>query len=256
MMCRAVSLGFLVLCLCSCGMGARRNGRQTEHLTLLDTTRNRLIPIAIHYPAGKNDEAPLQPHPVVLISGGYGISHEAYSFLVNDLSDSEYVVVNIQHDLPTDAPIATAGDIQALRTPVWERGAENIRFVRSALRTRYPHFGWGRLVLIGHSNGGDISVWFAKEEPSSVLALITLDHRRVALPRLLSPQVLTIRADDTEADPGVLPSIQEQERFAVKVERIEGARHNDMYDGGSEALKRSILEHIRPFLSGVVTAPQ
>jgi hypothetical protein len=44
--------------------------------------------------------------------------------------------------------------------------------------------------------------------------------------------VLSIRASDTEADPGVLPTAEEQQEFGACIVRIAGSRHNDMYDGG------------------------
>jgi pimeloyl-ACP methyl ester carboxylesterase len=107
------------------------------------------------------------------------------------------------------------------------------------LRAVHPGYGWERVVLVGHSLGGDSSALVARESPQSVVALITLDTRRSALPRTRSPRVLSIRASDTEADPGVLPTADEQQEFGSCIVRIAGSRHNDMYDGGSVARSRT-----------------
>ncbi|MFC0251676.1 alpha/beta fold hydrolase [Massilia consociata] len=114
---------------------------------------------------------------------------------------------------------------------------------------RYPQFDWQRLLLVGHSLGGDSSAQFAADDPQRVSGLISLDSRRVALPRAAGIRVLTIRAGDTTADPGVLPDEDERRRYGTCVVHIEGARHNDMQDGGSEQLKARITSAIDTFLA-------
>jgi hypothetical protein len=114
---------------------------------------------------------------------------------------------------------------------------------------RYPQFDWQHLLLVGHSLGGDSSAQFAADNPSRVSGLISLDSRRVALPRSAGIHVLTIRASDTTADPGVLPDEEERRRYGSCVVRIEGARHNDMQDAGSEELKAGIISAIATFLA-------
>ncbi|MDQ2989758.1 MAG: alpha/beta hydrolase, partial [Pseudomonadota bacterium] len=52
-----------------------------------------------------------------------------------------------------------------------------------------------------------------------------------------------IRASDTEADPGVLPS------DGACIVKIDGARHNDMFDGGSAQLKQTIAQTMERFLA-------
>lgn len=69
------------------------------------------------------------------------------------------------------------------------------------------------------------------------------------MPRSADIPVLTIRASDTVADPGVLPDEEERKRYGICVVRIEGARHNDMHDGGSAQLKAMILSAIGVFLA-------
>lgn len=75
-------------------------------------------------------------------------------------------------------------------------------------------------------------------------ALVTLDNRRSPLPRDKAIRVLSIRASDTMADPGVLPS------EGACIVKIDGSRHNDMSDAGSAQLKQTITQALELFLAG------
>jgi len=187
--------------------------------------------------------------PVALISAGYGVDHTHYGFIARTLSELGYLVVAVQHELPSDAPLAKTGDLFKARAPVWQRGAENLRFTRNSLQQRYPEYDWTNLTLIGHSNGGDISAWLLQESPEFATTLITLDHRRVPLPRTQLLRVLSIRAADFAADANVLPSTAEQKALGMCIRTIANAKHNDMQDSGTEELKASILARIKAFVS-------
>ncbi len=67
--------------------------------------------------------------PVVIISHGYQIKNTEYSFIANALATRGYFVVSIQHDLETDKPLPTTGNLFDRRKPLWERGVQNILFV-------------------------------------------------------------------------------------------------------------------------------
>lgn len=86
------------------------------------------------------------------------MSHKDYSFIASALNELGYLVLAIKNQLPSDPPMAKSGDLFKLRSPFWEQGAENIRFAQIALSQSHPQFDWQNPVLIGHSNGGDISV--------------------------------------------------------------------------------------------------
>lgn len=128
-------------------------------------------------------------------------------------------------------------------------GAQSIATALDETSVRYPQFNWQRLLLVGHSLGGDSSALFATENTQRVFGLITLDNRRLALPRSLDTHVLTLRASDTTADLGVLPSNEEQRRFGICVVHIDGLRHNDMQDEGSGQLKGRVTSVIDTFLA-------
>lgn len=89
---------------------------------------------------------------------------------------------------------------------------------------------------------------FAKDNEALVSHLVTIDHRRMSLPRSHAIKILPIRASDFDADPGVLPGSNDQEVYGIKIEKLDGARHDDMYDGGGKTLKNRITTLIGAFL--------
>lgn len=226
-------------------------GQESPHqasLALVDTARQRSVPVELYFPANPRRCTSRRPCPVAFISAGYGMSHKNYSFVASSLNSLGYLAVSVQHDLPSDPPLSKTGDLVTVRTPMWRRGAENLRFVRESLGRSHPQYDWQHLVLVGSSNGGDISSWLTRESPSFAAVVITLDHRRVPLPRRASPRVLSIRASDFEADAGVLPTMEEQRQSGTCIVEIDGARHNDMHDGGPAELKGQITNFIEDFL--------
>ena len=226
---------------------SREHSRQSS-LVLFDVSRQRPIPVEIYLPARAPRCTLAHPCPVALISAGYGISHKNYAFIASSLNQLGYLVVAVQQELPSDPPLATDGDLYAARTPNWQRGAENLRFVLKSMRESHPGFNWRHPVLIGHSNGGDISAWLVRESPMFGGSVVTLDNRRVPLPRGSSMRVLSIRASDFQADAGVLPTDEELKTSGACVVKINDARHNDMHDGGPIELKNTITRYLVNFL--------
>lgn len=224
----------------------------TQAFTLHDAERGREVPVAVYAPAEPCSAT--RPCRLALISPGYGggpRSHEAYTFLAEVLNRERYVAVGVQHELASDAPIATTGaDLRTLRRPNWQRGAATLRFVQQALAARLPHVDTRQPLLAGHSNGGDISAQVVAEDPAFASALVTLDHRRNPLPRSRTPRVLTLRAGEFPADPGVLPGADEQAAAGTCVVLLPDARHADLHDGGPPAVKRRAAEALRRFLQG------
>ena len=82
-----------------------------------------------------------------------------------------------------------------------------------------------------------------------VKSIITLDHRRVPLPRAKHVDVLSIRGSDFPADIGVLPSEKENIIFGSCIIKIQKARHNDMSDYGPIWLKEKIATLVTNYLS-------
>ncbi|MDL2356779.1 MAG: alpha/beta hydrolase [Pseudomonadota bacterium] len=202
----------------------------------------------IHAPASVQACTNARPCPVAILSPGYGLAGSDYSFVTNYLNGKGYLVVAL-HDsaagvkLDRNAPVSK--QIQAMARVA----SQSISTVIDETAVRYPQFDWRHLLLVGHSLGGDSSAQFAADNANRVSSLISLDSRRVALPRSARIHVLTIRASNTTADPGVLPNQEERSRYHTCVVRIEGSRHNDMQDAGSEQLKAKITAAIDTFLA-------
>jgi pimeloyl-ACP methyl ester carboxylesterase len=130
----------------------------------------------------------------------------------------------------------------------WHRGVVTLKFLVNELAAKYAEYDFSKLTLFGHSNGGDISALYAAMYPDEVRVVITLDHRRMLLPRNKNIRVLTLRASDYPADADVLLSDKELDEFPVTQIRIEKSRHNGMYDGGPNWLVKRMSKEIAKFM--------
>jgi predicted peptidase len=214
-----------------------------------DNARKRQIPVAYYHPSQQTK--PIKNQQIVILNHGYGKnapdSYLEYSYIAEDLVKMGYFVVSIQHELPTDDLIPDAGKPQIVRRPFWERGAENIRFVIQELQKKYPQLDYKHITLIGHSNGGDMSMLFAHKYPEKVYKVISLDNRRMALPRVKTPKLYTLRSNDYPADEGVLPEVAEQKKYGITVQATP-VNHNNMDNDASDEEKKVLLEFIEKYL--------
>lgn len=232
------------------GLAAPNHPIRTDTITLFDRARSRLVPVAVFKPTGTTDKSRL---PVVIFSHGYGQNkggdYLAYSYLTNFLASKGYFVASVQHELPTDSLMPATGLPQTVRRPFWERGADNILFVINELKKSDPLLDFGQITLIGHSNGGDMTALFPQKYPGIVERIITLDNRRMALPRTATPKVYSLRSGDQPADDGVLPSTEEQQRFGIIIIKLQHTTHNQMDDGASAAQRKEINGLVLSFLT-------
>lgn len=216
--------------------------------TMFDASRNRNIPVDILSPLQIKECHESAKCEVVFISAGYGVSYKGYKFLSNQFQKLGYLVVSVGHELPNDPSLSTSGDLYKTRSENWARGAQTLQFLRKQLSTKYRKFDFENLTLVGHSNGGDISAWLGNLETGYVKSIITLDHRRVPLPKSSNIKVLSIRATDFPADVGVLPNEAEQELYGSCVVNIPHSKHNDLVDNGPEWLKRKVQTLINGYV--------
>jgi pimeloyl-ACP methyl ester carboxylesterase len=217
-------------------------------LTLVDPARERTVPVAVY-----QQGTPAKP---AILSHGYGARNTDYGFIARHLAARGYLVVSIQHELAGDPPLPPTGTPYDTRMPSWKQGAENIRFVVSEMRGRYPGLDYSRLLLVGHSHGGDTSLLFAREYPDLARAVISLDSRRMPFPRTARPRLFTIRSSDQQPDPGVLPSPAERAALGLRVVTLRDTVHNDMWDGATPAQKAEMLRHIDRFLGELEQRPK
>lgn len=222
---------------------------QTEFTTcLFDASRNRVIPIAVYQPHNANSKT-----KVIVFNHGYdgnknSKSNQAYVYLTRFLSQKGFYVISIQHELADDPLLAMEGDFMRTRMPNWERGVANIFFTISEFKKMKPQLDWNSLMLIGHSNGGDMTMLFATKYPQLVCKAISMDHRRMMMPRTQKPRLYTLRGCDYEADAGVLPTEQEQKQFRVKVVKLDGVTHSNMGENGTEEQHNLINQYLYEFV--------
>lgn len=223
-----------------------------ETFHLYDAARNRPIDvsIAVRRDSEMKANAGMSKLPVAIINHGNTVKFTEYSFLANLLAAKGYLAVSIQHDLSSDAPLMTKnGELYVGRQPVYDRGVSNIMFVIDALAKIQPHADYDQLTMIGHSNGGDISLYFAKMHPEQVKRIVTLDNLRVPL-ALSGFKILSFRSKDPNfvADPGVVPSDDICRKSGITVVNTE-FQHTDMTDHGPEKMKTAIESTLDKFLS-------
>lgn len=220
-----------------------------EHLDIFDQSRDRHIPISVTYPTNENACQPKSPCEVVFISAGYRVPYEKYAFLTDRLIELNYLVIAIDHELPSDPPLSRTGNLYETRIENWQRGAKTIDFVHNYLSKRFLNYDFDHLTLIGHSNGGDISTWLTKQNSSYVKQLITLDHKRVTLPKNKNIKVLSVRATEYPTKKGVLLTDSEQNKFGVCIVEIPNSKHMDLTDYGLEPVQQKVRQLVESFLS-------
>jgi hypothetical protein len=233
-------------------------GIRHETLDLFDTARARPISVdlAVRRDYEMKADAGFWKLPVAIISNGNTVKNTEYSFLANILAARGYLVASIQQDLPTDPPLVTRVGLPYVgRQEVYERGEANILFVLGQLKTLQPNADYDHLTLVGHSNGGDVAMFCAKQHPELVSKIITLDNLRV--PFVLSDKVkiLSFRSTDPnfKTDPGVLPNPQQANADSIDIVKTK-FQHTDMSDRGPDSVKETIRATLDQFLGDPATS--
>jgi hypothetical protein len=188
--------------------------------------------------------------PVAIINHGNTVKFTEYSFLANALAARGYFVVSIQHDLETDDPMVTkVGEEYVGRRLQYNRGVFNIMFAIDELKKIQPNADYRHLTLVGHSNGGDISMYFAKRHSDLVKKVVTLDNLRVPFITDGKIKILSFRSKDPvfKPDPGVVPNDEVCEKAGITVIKTD-FQHNDLSDRGPDHVKASIQERLHKFL--------
>lgn len=219
-----------------------------DTLTLFDQSRNRKIPVAYYLPK-TNKKIPNQQ--VIIFNHGYGFNkggdYFVYSYLTEKLASKGYFTVSIQHEQTTDLPLPTEGNLQVVRRPFWQNGSDNILFVLNELKKAKPDLDYKHLTLIGHSNGGDMVALFGNQHPNLVYKIITMDNRRMFLPRTSVPKIYSLRSNDYPADEGVLPTQEEQEKYKMTIQATS-INHSHMDNKGNDEEKKVLNEFILKYL--------
>ena len=224
-----------------------------ETISFFDAARNRPVDvdIAVRRDKEMTAMAGMTKLPVAIVNHGNTVRFTEYSFLANVLAARGYLAISIQHDLASDAPLVTkVGELYVGRLPVYERGIANISFAVEKMKKLQPNADYDHLTMVGHSNGGDISMYFAKMHPEQVKKIVTLDNLRVPFLTDGKFKILSFRSKDPvfKADPGVVPDDDTCEQAGITVVNT-GFQHTDMSDRGPDDVKTSIQGVLDKFLN-------
>jgi Chlorophyllase enzyme len=230
-----------------------------ETITFYDASRdNRPVPvdIAIRRDKEMQANAGMITMPVAVINHGNTVKNTEYGFLANAFAARGYLVVSPQHDLPTDPPMVTKpGELYVGRLPQILRGVANIHLAMQEMKKVQPNADYNRVTMVGHSMGGDITMYFAKQYPDEVKKVVTLDNLRVPFVTAGQFKILSFRSKDPQfkTDPGVIPTEDECEKAGIQVVKTD-FQHNDMRDTGPDDAKNSIQGMLDRFLSDTDSA--
>jgi len=221
--------------------------------------RNRSVPVDLYVRRDKEMRAMagLEVLPVAIVSHGNTVGSHEYSFLANMMAARGYLVASVQHDLPTDPPLSMKGYPYVGRLPAYERGVANIDFVVNELRKSEPIADYDHLTVVGHSHGGDISVFYAAGHPDTVARVVTLDNLRVPL-EFVKAKIISFRSNGAEyfrPDPGVVPCTTNCEKDGIQVV-MTGTHHNNLTDRGPDEVKDTIAAELATFLDDDTPLPQ
>lgn len=184
-----------------------------EKFDFFDEVRKRNIPCILYLPKKIKSDVNL-----VVFGPGYstqedlkteGFPYNNYTFLAKYFTEKSYAFLSIQHDLIGDTDGLETLDPKAIQAKVrehlWIRGAKNIQFCLSYFKKNCPELNIEKFIIAGHSNGGDISKYFANNHPELISYCIVFDGRRCPVKENLDVKFLMFEATDTSTDVGVLP---------------------------------------------------
>ena len=89
---------------------------------------------------------------------------------------------------------------------------------------------------------------FASKHPELVKKLISLDSLRMPFPQSGISPILSLQANDTQADKGVLPSNEEAKHLGIVIIKLESAKHIDLCDRGNNKIRQKVNQLVLKFL--------
>jgi hypothetical protein len=247
----------IIFCLCalvtSAYFTASKWAIHHRTLTFVDPLRSDRpvsVDIAVRFDRELEAMGDMIELPVAILNHGNTVKFTEYSFLANVFAIRGYMVVSIQHDLESDEPMVTrVGEEYVGRRSQYNRGIANIKFAIDELKKMQPNSDYNHLTMVGHSNGGDISMYFAKRYPEMIKKVVTLDNLRVPFITDGKFKILSFRSRDPvfKADPGVIPDDEICAKAGITVVRTE-FQHNDLSDRGPDHVKANIQALLHKFL--------
>jgi hypothetical protein len=220
-----------------------------EHLALVDASRNnRSVPVelAISRRAELKAKFGFKPR-VAIVNHGNTVRNTEYGFFCDVLATQGYLVASIQHDIAGDPPLSMQGFPFLGRLPSYQRAEKNILFAIEEIKKVYPDPDFSTVTLFGHSQGGDIAMYFAGQHPDLVTRVVTLDNIRVPILMSGKQRILTLRSGNFKADPGVVPTKDAAEDAGVEVVQTE-FQHDHFSDRGPDSTRDRVRDVLARFL--------
>src|SRR5258708_1021559 len=202
-----------------------------ETITFKDASRDDRpvqVDVAVRRDKEMQANAGMIKLPVAILNHGNTVKFTEYSFLANIFAARGYMAARIQHDLASDPPMVTkVGEPYVGRLAQIQRGVANIKFAVAQMREVQPNADYDHLTVVGHSMGGDITMYFAKQYPDEVKKVVTLDNLRVPFTTDGRFKILSFRSKDPQfkTDPGVIPDPARCEKAGIPVVQT-AFRHN------------------------------
>jgi alpha/beta hydrolase fold len=221
-----------------------------EQLALHDASRNRDVPVELAISRRAELKAKIfgiKPR-VAIVNHGNTVKATEYSFVGDVLATQGYLVAAIQHDLPGDPPLSMQGFPFVGRLPSYQRAEKNIMFAISEVKKVYPDPDFETVTMLGHSQGGDITMYFAGHHPELVTKVVTLDNIRVPLLMSGKARILSFRSNSFKADPGVVPSDEVCEDAGIEVVKTD-FHHDHFSDHGPDTVKEKVRDVLARFLA-------
>lgn len=220
-----------------------------EHLALHDASRNRDVPVELAISRRAELKAMFGFKPrVAIISHGNTVKNTEYGFVGDVLATQGYLVAAIQHDLPGDPPLSMQGFPYVGRLPSYQRAEKNILFAIEEIKKVYPDPDFKTVTMFGHSQGGDIAMYFAGHHPDLVTKVVTLDNIRVPILMSGKARILSFRSNNFKPDPGVVPSDEACAEAGVEVVKTD-FQHDHFSDRGPDTVKERVKEVLARFLA-------
>jgi len=207
----------------------------TTRVELFNAAAHRRIPMLLYRPGSGRPLAALLP--------GVGAQLGDYSFLAKYLVARGFAVAEVRLELRGDPPIPTSGNLAKLRAPELQSGVNTLRYAIAQLeRLRYATHALP-VVLVGHSNGGDIAMSYHPTYRGQVATIFSLDNLHVPIPRTSQPHICSLRSGDKTPDDGVVPDEEQRRRFEIQIQP-SSIPHGQMWNGATRAQQRLILNAI------------
>ncbi|MGB4192136.1 MAG: hypothetical protein WBJ81_06310 [Rickettsiales bacterium] len=239
------------------------NGKVLE-FNFFDSKRERQVSVICYLPKKMTDKI-----PVVLFGPGYCSQQEIieqkylpvykdYTYLADYFTTKNYAFISIAHDVLGDNDGLESIDSNAnqheARKHLYIRGVENMLFVIEEMKKQNLNLDFEKFIVSGHSNGGDISKYFANLYSNRITQMILFEARRCRFEITSFTKLLMFEADDTSTDLGVMPIENKEDNYKRSnldwtIIKTQNALHTSyMDDYITDEIKQRVYKALDYFL--------